>query len=206
MNSKICSTVLITALVAVTACNKQMPVPESLQSESETLTVEGKKAMAKEFKIGDIQVKDVKRKGKSSSGVSAGGVASAEKSKQRFTLSVAASGQDVAIECEIQDSSGSVGFSGSSESNLNCTFADWTLALTNDAGSISGGGSNLELSAWSSSKLMPRPSGFTLKTGDDDVAAITKEQMLLRTGIEPDLRVAVAAAAAALLVYADTPA
>ncbi len=203
---RITTTLIITSIVAISGCGKQMPIPESLQQESETLPVTGKKAMAKSFTIGDFQIKDVKRKGKTTASASAGNVASAEKSKQKFSLAVAASGAEISVECQIQDSQASVGFSGKAEHLLDCTIGDWTLSLAGNEGTLSRDGTSFALSAWSSSSLMPRPSGYYVKGDANDVAAITEEQMLMRAGMEGELRTAVAAAAAALLVYSDIPA
>jgi hypothetical protein len=184
-----------------------MPIPESLQQGSETLPVAGKKAMAKSFTIGGFQVSDVKRKGKTTASASAGKVASAEKSKQSYTLSV--SGPDAPsldVDCQIQDSQASVGFSGKAEHLLDCTVGDWTLSLNGAEGTLSRDGESFPVSAWSSSSMMPRPSGYVLKDQASDMAAVTKEQMLLRTGVDAEARAAVVAAAAALLIYSDIPA
>jgi hypothetical protein len=197
----------IGALAGLTACGKQMPIPEGLQTESETLPVEGKGAMAKSFTIGAFQVKDIKRKGKGTMSASAGGVAGGSASKQKFSFAVTAEGNEWTVECEIRDSESKVGgFQTSGESKLDCTFDAWTLALVNTEGTLSGGGSSLSLATWSANSMMPRPSGFYVKSDAQDVAAVTKEQMVLLKGIETDTRAAVAAAAAALLIYADIPA
>ena len=42
-------------------CGFAIPVSDSLQSGSETMTIEGKKTMAKSFTVGGYEVKDVKR-------------------------------------------------------------------------------------------------------------------------------------------------
>lgn len=201
------SALVIAALTLATAgCGKSMPIPADLQQGSESLPVTGKKAMAKSFAIGDFQVKDVKRKGKTTAGVSAGNVASAEKSKQSFTLAVAGpDAQEFAIDCQIEDSQASVGFSGKAEHRLECTVGDWQLSLDGAQGQLSRDGTTFGLSTWSSNALMPRPSGYYVKGEANDVAAITGEQMLVRSGIDAPARAAVVAAAAALLVYSDTP-